>query len=159
MKELAKQLKPVTSSIYFKIAVIVIIVIVAWLIINKLKSLFNSKDDYTRELNRETNQNNLSFSNTEFQNFAERIYDACDGAGTNSEVIFDILNKLKTKDDWNKLVSAFGIRKIGSGYTILAPWQFFTNEPVNLMQALTDEFDAEEQQQLSMILNNIGVAY
>jgi len=41
-------------------------------------------------------------------NYANQLFNAMDGFGTNSDAIYDILNKLQQKEDFRKVYNSFG---------------------------------------------------
>jgi len=92
--------------------------------------------------------------NQDFLPMANKIFDAMDGYGTGNTTIEEELKKLKTKNDWNALVSAFGTRTVSSG-----TWNVFQDDFTGtLPECLNDELDASELQRVNQILNRIGVS-
>ena len=93
-------------------------------------------------------------SNLDFRKMADSIFDAMDGYGTGNNTIENELKKLKSKSDWNALVSAFGTRTISSG-----TWNVFQdNFTGTLSDCLNDELDSDELDDVNEILNKIGVS-
>jgi hypothetical protein len=93
-------------------------------------------------------------SNLDFTKMADSIFDAMDGYGTGNNTIENELKKLKSKADWNALVSAFGTRKISSGTGNI----FQSDFTGNLTECLNDELDSDELEDANEILNKIGVS-
>ena len=77
-----------------------------------------------------------------------------DGYGTGNSTIEDELKKLKSRSDWDKLVSAFGTRTISSGLGNIFQSDFTGTLP----ECLNDELDSSELQSANKILNKIGVS-
>jgi hypothetical protein len=90
----------------------------------------------------------------DYLTMANNIQDAMDGYGTNEDVIFNELNKLKTKEDWNALVSAYGIREIGSGRLNI----FQSDFSGGLIQSLKSELSSKDIIKANQILNKLGVS-
>ena len=93
-------------------------------------------------------------SDLDFLSMANKIFDAMDGYGTNEGTIENELKKLKSKDDWNALVSAYGTRTINCGR-----YNPFCNDFTGgLVESLNDEMDSSELNRANEILNKIGVS-
>lgn len=88
-----------------------------------------------------------------FSDIADNIFDAMDGYGTDEPTIESELKKLRTKADWNALVSAYGTRTISSGRGNI----FQPNFTGDLTQCLKNELDAEEETSVNNILSKLGV--
>lgn len=95
------------------------------------------------------NAGNLSFNDSEFKIMAGQLYTAMHGAGTDEQSIYRILEKLKTIDDWNALIKAFGIKEKGT---------WFTPFRGNLLDWLQDELSAKELKKCNEILGLIGAS-
>jgi len=61
--------------------------------------------------NVEVNKNNLTYDLSKYNEFADSLYYAMKGIGTDEKTIYRTIQKLKTKDDWNMLIKVFGVRK------------------------------------------------
>lgn len=89
-----------------------------------------------------------------FLPMANTIFDAMNGYGTAETTIENQLKKLKSKEEWNALVSAFGTRTISSG-----TWNVFQSDFTgDLVSCLNDELDSAEIEKLNQILSKIGVS-
>jgi len=89
------------------------------------------------------NINNLSYPITQYNSFADRLYEAMRGWGpynTDEQAIYDVLQQLSTGDDYWKVVAVFGIRK-----------------DMNLVSWLQYELGNKAMEKVRQILNNIGV--
>lgn len=93
-------------------------------------------------------------SNLNFSTMANSIFNAMDGYGTGNTTIENELKKLKSKADWDALVSAFGTRTISSGTGNI----FQSDFTGNLTECLNDELDSDELEDANEILNKIGVS-
>lgn len=86
-------------------------------ILKKFTAFFASTDsDKNAEISQEivndvqVNKNNLTYSQSEYEQMALAIFDACDGIGTDTDRIINILSKLRTVDDAKMLFVAYGVR-------------------------------------------------
>jgi uncharacterized protein (UPF0333 family) len=145
---------PLQVRIAIIIVVSIIVIIIFINIKNYIKKLMNRGDETSREAKMNYNEAFLSYSNLEYKNMAERMYQAMLGPGTNTSTIYEILGRLNNADDWYKLVSTFGVKE--STYTYLLTLSKFSG---NLIEWLTDELSANEQKKVSGILANIGVTF
>lgn len=143
---LTEALNKATKSIYFKIAIVVVIVAIVYVIVSRLPKT----DAYSNEAGRNIKNNELSFSNLEFENMSSRLLDAMSGATTDEETIYSILKRLNNISDWNKLIQVFGVRETTS------MWSDWSG---NLMEWIVDECDDEEQEEVRSILARIGVTF
>lgn len=85
---------------------------------------------------------------------ANSLFDAMNGYGTGEDTIKKELQKLKSKDDWDALVRAFGTRTISSG-----TWNVFQSDFTGtLPDCLNDELDSSELESVNQILSKIGVS-
>lgn len=84
----------------------------------------------------------LSYSNSEYNSMASRIYAAVKGPGTDEETIYAQFNKLKTKADLLKLIAAFG-----------------TKDEMTLSEWLADDLNNSEINKVNEILANAGIDY
>lgn len=120
------------------LAVLLLVVIVAsW--------IRRQKQNTVKDL--PVNADNVSFSDSELKIMAGQLYTAMHGAGTDEKSIYRVLEKLKTKDDWNALIKTFGIKEKG---TWVSPFRG------NLLDWLQDELTAKELKKCNEILGLIG---
>lgn len=85
---------------------------------------------------------------------ANSLFDAMNGYGTGNDRIEKELQKLKSKNEWDALVRAFGTRTISSG-----TWNVFQSDFTGtLPECLNDELDSSELEKVNQILSKIGVS-
>jgi hypothetical protein len=85
---------------------------------------------------------------------ANNLFDAMDGYGTGNDTIETELKKIKSKQEWDSLVRAFGTRTISSG-----TWNFFQSDFTGgLVECLQNELDSGETARVNQILSRIGVS-
>jgi len=58
----------------------------------------------------EIQNDKLSFSNSEYQSMADKVYKAVKGVGTDEDAIFEVFQRIRTNSDVLKLKSVFGVR-------------------------------------------------
>jgi hypothetical protein len=89
-----------------------------------------------------------------FLPMANSLFDAMNGYGTGEDTIEKELKKLKSKNDWDALVRAFGTRTLSSG-----TWNVFQSDFTGtLPECLNDELDSSELESVNQILSKIGVS-
>jgi len=145
-----KDLSKITDSIYFKIAIVVVILAVIFAIYKGIQALINKRDAYSREAMQNFSNNNLTYENLEYENMSNRLFDAMDRWNTDEDTIYSTLRRLKTSDDWYKLVHVFGVKKSNS------MWDSFSG---NLSEWLVYVLDGSEQEDVSSILSSINVNF
>lgn len=134
---------------FLAIAFILAAYFVAKYFINKAKKTTSNKS--VNEAEKEIKKSDLSYAESEYTSMADRLFQAMNGPGSTDSTIYEILNKLKNSNDWNKLVVEFGTRE--STYTVW-PLKAFKG---NLVEWLQDELDEDELKQTGEILTKINV--
>lgn len=54
-------------------------------------------------------------SGLDYRSLAKKIFDACDGYGTNEDRIVDVFKQLRNNADFDALTDAYGVREVSSG--------------------------------------------
>ena len=124
---------------------VILVLAVAWIIWKAYKYI-KAQFDPSQQL--EVNESNLSYSEAEFELFADQLESAMDGAGTDEEAVYHVFEQMDTADDLKQLIKSFGTRDYG-----------ITNKAQNLLQWLRDEMDVEELVPIQTIFNNLEVAF
>lgn len=92
---------------------ILIFVIIMFFVINgaikKSKSDKENKEKI-QQYESEIQNDKLSFSNSEYQSMADKVYKAVKGVGTDEDAIFEVFQRIRTNSDVLKLKSVFGVR-------------------------------------------------
>lgn len=94
------------------------------------------------------NEANLTLPKTNYTLYANQLYTAMNGVGTDEETIYRVLAQLQSADDWYQLVKAFGSKKASS---------WFSSFEGTLYDWLSDELNAKEMKKVNGILANIGI--
>ncbi|HAN77696.1 MAG TPA: hypothetical protein DCQ31_07945 [Bacteroidales bacterium] len=101
------------TKLEIKIALYTLAGIIALVIVYFTVKLFKKSDGQNTvdEAKKAVKNNDLSYKKTTYDSWAERLFLAMQGAGTNTTTVFQIVESLKTPSDWNQLVTSFGIKK------------------------------------------------
>lgn len=95
---------------------------------------------------KDINKNNLSYSQSQYDSFADTLYQAMSGFGTDEDAIIRIFNQMKTKDDVLNLIVSFGSRKSFRFRGTLSEW-------------LADELSTSYIEQINSILSKKGIGF
>jgi hypothetical protein len=130
----------------------VTVVFFGWKAYKYLKDRAANRSE-TKEYRQELNKNNLTLSDSEFQSIADSIFTAINTGwyqDDDEDLVYRELSKLKTPDDWKKLVIVFGKRKRNT-------WT--SDVDGGLKEWLVDALSTSEQKEVSEILSKIGVNF
>lgn len=99
-----------------KIINIVILLVIAVALFFFIRWIVRKVKTMNTEANKELNNAldsgvKLSFSNSQYENFANQLYNAMNGPGTDENAIYNVFNQMKNIADVLKLVTTFGFRK------------------------------------------------
>lgn len=130
------------------VLLVIILLIVVFLFIKKFLKKDEIKDDLN-DVKKDLDKSKLTYPKSQYSEWASRLFQAMKGAATDEETIYNIIDKLKNKNDWRMLVVEFGIRE--SGYWATGIFKG------DLNKWLEDELDDDEKQILQQKLNAIGV--
>lgn len=128
------------------IMIIIIVVVVGFFLIKRgYTSLmaFINEQKYKIDLNQEiANGGGLSFSDVQFNSYANKLYASMKGVGTNEEAIFEVFNSIRTRADLLKLISVFGIK-----------------DEMSLSQWLYDDLSVKDLGKINAILSMKNIDY
>jgi hypothetical protein len=96
-----------------------------------------------------------TYGATQYLNFADTLFTAMNGPGTNEESIKRVMSSMKTYDDVLALITAYGKRK-------WSVWEFWdlNPKPLTLAEALESELDAKEiEKYVNEPLNKTGYKF
>ncbi len=94
------------------------------------------------ELDKDINVSKLTYHLSYYGIWANDLFNAMDGVGTDEQAIYDVFKKMKTKDDVLQLITAFGVQD---------------NE--TLSQWLISELSSEERATLNRLLSDKNINY
>lgn len=101
-----------------------------------------------KDLGKEVNQNNIFKTEAEFKAIADAVYGSLDYSGSmNLSALEYELKKLKSLDEWKKLVAVFGQRKAS------ATFSWFEG---NLIEWLNYKLNVYTRPKVTAILSKIG---
>jgi hypothetical protein len=96
-----------------------------------------------------------TYGATQYLNFADTLFNAMNGTGTNEESIKRVMASMKTYDDVLALITAYGKRKWNV-------WEFWdiNPQPMTLAQALESELSTSEiEKYVNIPLNKTGFKF
>ena len=103
------------------------------------------------QLEKETNSSNLSYSLSNYGEWAGQLEAAMFDAGTYEEMIYEIMRKMQNIDDLRQLLVAFGARQYRS---FGIPYGDYT-----LGQWFAEELNSNERSEINEILTSNGINY
>lgn len=131
------------------IAWVIVLVLVGWIIYRIYSGIKTTLSDYSAVKDYDSNTLKLSYPNTWYNEAAERLFIAMNGAGTDEDAIIAIIDQLQKKDDWNKLVKVYGVRTLDA---------FWVNTCTgNLPTCLMSELSGSDLDKIRSKLLSIGV--
>lgn len=99
-----------TPLIFAGIVVAVALVIV--IVVMIVKAIKRREDnEYFRDNEKAIQRSELSYSDSDYVNLANKLYVAMKGVGTDEDAIFSVFLLMNTESDVRKLVNAFGTKK------------------------------------------------
>jgi len=87
------------------IGILILVLVLGFFLFKKL-----FKNDETGKSNKEIIKSELSFADADYERFANSLYQAMNGSGTNETTIYEVLGNLKNKSDFYQLVKSFDVR-------------------------------------------------
>lgn len=92
------------------------------------------------------------YTQSQINGFADKLFQAMDGQGTNEDQIKEVMNYMQNKADVLELIKAFGVRDYEDG--------FFLVYQYNLTQWLNEEMDeADIKEFVNDVLKAKGIDY
>ncbi len=127
-----------------KIIKYVIILIVVLIAIRYIKKYVkkHKNEQVVANLEQDIKVNKLSYPLSYYPLWADELFKAMDGMGTNEDVVFKIFGKLKTKDDVLQLITAFGVKK-----------------EETLTQWLVDDLSDDDRNALNRLMSDKNINY
>jgi hypothetical protein len=132
-----------------KIALITVLIIAIYFTVNSAIKKIGEKQT-EKQAGKEVNKSNLTYSQSQYEAFADKLEDAVTYWGTDETAIYNVMDAMKTKDDILNLIAAFGTRMI---------YGFFSKEEMNLVTALNRDLKNKEIDRINNILANNGIDY
>ena len=121
------------------IAVIVAVVVVIAII----RAIKNAKgSQYFKANEKAIVRSDVSYNDADYTNYANRLYEAMKGLGTDEDAIFSVFMMMNTDSDVRKLINAFGSRK-----------------GENLAQWLLGDLSTSDIDEINAILSKNGINY
>lgn len=131
----------INISKIIKIIVIIIAVIVGYHYLKKY--IKNRKNKAVlNELDKDINVSKLSYQLSYYGIWANDLFTAMEGVGTDEDAIYDIFKKMQTKDDVLQLITAFGVE-----------------DEETLTQWIASELSTDERDTLNRLLSDKNINY
>lgn len=131
------------------IAWVIVLVLIGWIIYRIYKGVKSTLSDYSAVKDYDSDGLNLSYESNWYNEAANKLFFAMNGAGTDEDAIIAIIDQLQTKDDWNKLVKVYGVRTLDA---------FWINTCTgNLPTCLMSELSGSDLDKIRSKLLSIGV--
>ncbi len=124
-----------------KYAIIIIAIIIGLRYFKKYLKRRKNKQILSN-LEQDINVRKISYPLSYYPLWANELFEAMDGAGTNEDVIYKIFGKLKTKDDVLQLITAFGVK-----------------DDETLTQWLVDDLGEDDRATLNRLLSDKNIDY
>lgn len=102
-------LNKIDFNFIIKSGIVIIALIFGLIIYNDFKKRSSGKSAI-KELDKDIDTNYLSYPTSYYAIWAQDVYRAVNGIGTNEQAVFDVFKKLKNKDDVLQLITAFGVK-------------------------------------------------
>ena len=94
------------------------------------------------ELDKDINVSKLSYQLSYYGIWANDLFTAMEGVGTDEDAIYDIFKKMQTKDDVLQLITAFGVE-----------------DEETLTQWIASELSTDERDTLNRLLSGKNINY
>ena len=128
---------------------LILLALISWIVYKIYISVKSTLSDYSAVKDYDSDSSNLSYPSTWYNEAAETLFIAMNGAGTDEDAIITIIDQLQTKDDWNKLVKVYGVRTLDA---------FWVNTCTgNLPTCLMSELSGSDLDKIRSKLLSIGV--
>ena len=122
------------------LVIIIAVALVAYLVYKWIKN--SDSNTWLRKQRKLIDKDDLSYPETDYQNYANRLYAAMKGPGTDEDTIFAVFNAMKSESDIRQLVGVFGLQK-----------------DKTLSQWLLSELSTKDLQKVNNILKVKGINY
>ncbi|MCL1867750.1 MAG: annexin [Paludibacter sp.] len=129
--------------------ILILICVIIYFAFKQIRSLI-MKAKRVAEINELENAGEVaSYTQSQYVSFADTLFAAMNGLGTDEDAIYNVFYKMKNKIDVLKLIDAYGVRN--------KAFMFGTGK--NLSESLRDELSTSEMSKLNVILQTKGIDY
>lgn len=136
-----------------QVVVVVIAIILLFILWKRIKGFFGQIGQQQEIKGEEAALEQLgqtkTYSDKQYGDFANKLYSAMDGAGTDEDAIFSVFKKMKNDLDVLNLERKFGLRA--------ASWAFGFSTPVDLADWLRSDLSSTDLAKLNNILSAQGI--
>lgn len=96
---------------YITYAIVALIVLIIVLIVKKKFFTKTQNEKTIDNVQKDINQNDLSYNDSQYSIWADSLYSAMNNLGTDTKTVFLIFSKMQTMSDVLKVIEAFGERR------------------------------------------------
>lgn len=155
------------KKLIYTLLPIILVLFLGYLVISKFGSLFppfediknsivsffggepneeKSKDEIQSKIENEYGKNSVGYSGQDFKDMADRLYNAMNGIGTDESAIYNVIEMLRNRNDWELLEYAYGKRNIDS----------WGGSAQDLKSSLHDDLGSGDIYYINTMLEKIG---
>ena len=138
-------MSPVVARYSVQIAIAVAVLVLAYLLYRRFRKT-NERED---TLDDDIKPSSLTHTESYYYVLADKIQTASEGVGTDEELIYSVMQQMKTNSDVLQLIKAFGKRWFQNGFG------FYYN--ATLTEVINHELDTKELQRVNEILAENGI--
>lgn len=139
------QMTPFASRYAVQISIALAVIVLVWIIYRR----FRKTDDRQDTLDNDIKTDNLSHIESYYFVLADKIQTAVEGFGTDEELIYSVMQQMKTNSDVLQLIKTFGKRSFLNGFGVA--WK------ATLTEVLNYELSAKKLARVNEILSENGV--
>lgn len=101
-----------TSKTIMIIAAVVVAIIVLYFVFREDPKRKDTKqsNDVVDKVNKEIIPNEVTLSTVQLQTICEKLYNAMDGWGTDTDAVYEAFSKAKTRSDILSIIGTFGVK-------------------------------------------------
>ena len=110
--------------------------------------------DVNNDIKKLSKTEKASYNGSQYRAFADSLYEAMSGMGTDEEEVFNVFRQMKNTLDVLLLTKAFDIRDYTDDRVFI-----FNVKPMNLNQWLSAELSTSNKAELNKILSSKGIKY
>lgn len=122
------------------IVIIIAIILGIWFLRKFLKRRKN--EAAIKDLAKDIDKNQISYPQSYYGIWAGEIYQALDKWNDDEDAVYNVIRKLKTKDDVLQLITAFGVK-----------------DDMTLSQWIIDQLNSEERAVMNRLLTDKNINY
>jgi len=140
------KMSPVVARYAVQISIALAVIVLVWIIYRRFRKTDERKDT----LDADIKTDKLTHLESYYFVLADKIQTAAEGFGTDEELIYSVMQQMKTDSDVLQLIKAFGKRSFLNGFGVA--WK------ATLTEVLNYELSAKKLARVNEILAENGVS-